>query len=88
MGSSRKRPRTKPPKVEEPTVAESSGKPAEAQRGKTDAGEASVTPVAPAEDVDSPLKSIMPDASSKQVSLWPNICPLLVERRTSDAVAT
>ena len=52
-----------------PVVANSSTKPAEVQTNKIDAGEASVTPVASGEDVDSPLKSIMPDASSsKQVS--------------------
>lgn len=80
MGPSRKRPRTKPPKVEEPTsptvAAKGSIKPAEAPRGNVDTNESNVTPVAAGEDVDSPLKSVMPDASSpKQVGLAPLSTP-------------
>lgn len=58
--------------MEEPTSEVTTGsptKPAEAQRGESATGDAGVTPVAPKEDIGSPLKSIVPDAgSSKQVS--------------------
>ncbi|KAG9243325.1 hypothetical protein BJ878DRAFT_511369 [Calycina marina] len=67
MGLSRKKQKTKPPAVEEPTseaVAESSTKTAEAQRGNDGAVEPVVIPGTVTQGVSTPLDTVLPDSAS------------------------